>query len=702
METGDYLSWQSIPTAELAAGVLAALAAYVTLDFVRRVPVSGGRAAAGWLAASALALGTGLWSLHFVRLAGHPLPMSIAYGGAITAAGWAMGVAVSALALGVGARGSGLVWRFALPCTFVAAAAVGSHVLYFSDLGFSPPVQWQPWPLALALAALTAGLAVALWIAAGRRMRSQGWRALASLCAGACLLGAHRLTTLAAQVPVDAVSSNPSDGLSDTTLTLLASLGSVVLLTTLSILSALESHMRRALKDAVARVDEGMRKDALTQLPSRQHFAQHFESRMADADDRARAQALIFIGLDNFKPVNDLFGRGVGDAVLQLVSARLLKVVGSRGMLARVGGDEFVLFLEHGAGREGAASFAKELLGAIAEPCDIEGRSVPVTGSIGIVPDVVERSLNKAMTSAEAAARHVKRNGGAAFAFFEPSMLGNAREQVELLRDLRQALARNEFELYFQPKVHGPTGEITGAEALLRWNHPQRGMVSPTVFVPIAERHGLIVAIGEWVIDEACRQARCWRDGGLRMRVAINLSVYQLHRPDLADRLTAALRRHQINPDLLTCEITESVAMEDSDGTKRVLERLAATGVHLSIDDFGTGYSSLSYLRKLPVSELKIDRSFVLDLETSADACAVVEAVVKLAHALGLNVVAEGVETEGQNKILRGFGCDQLQGYLFAKPMTATALSLWAMNEVGPRPIDFRESLFKDTLPSPG
>ena len=185
------------------------------------------------------------------------------------------------------------------------------------------------------------------------------------------------------------------------------------------------------------------------------------------------------------------------------------------------------------------------------------------------------------------------------------------------------------------------------------------------------------------------------------MRVAINLSVHQLRRPDLAERIATALQRHQINPDLLTCEITESVAMEDSEATLRIFGQISAVGVHLSIDDFGTGYSSLSYLRKLPVGELKIDRSFVLDLETSADARAVVEAVVKLAHTLGLKVVAEGVETEGQNRILRDFGCDQLQGYLFAKPMSARALSLWAMNEVGPRAIDFRDSLFKDTMPVP-
>jgi EAL domain-containing protein (putative c-di-GMP-specific phosphodiesterase class I) len=218
--------------------------------------------------------------------------------------------------------------------------------------------------------------------------------------------------------------------------------------------------------------------------------------------------------------------------------------------------------------------------------------------------------------------------------------------------------------------------------------------------VPIAERHGLIGVIGQWVIDEACRQARDWRDQGLRMRVAINLSVHQLRQPDLAERIAAALAKHQINPQLLTCEITESVAMEDAEGTMRIFEKLAAVGVNISIDDFGTGYSSLAYLRKLPAGELKIDRSFVLDLETSGDARAVVDAVVKLAQALGLKVVAEGVETEAQGQVLRSLGCDELQGYLFAKPMSAKALALWAMNDVGPRAMDFRASLFQETQPA--
>ncbi len=291
--------------------------------------------------------------------------------------------------------------------------------------------------------------------------------------------------------------------------------------------------------------------------------------------------------------------------------------------------------------------------------------------SIGIAMYPENATEAKLLAHADAAMYASKAGGGATYSFYEPRMSTGAREQVDLLHDLRRALANGELELYYQPKVHAPSGEITGAEALMRWHHPKRGMIGPAVFIPIAERFGLINSFGDWLIDEACRQIRAWRDQGLRMRVAINLSVYQLRQADLADRISAALARHRINPKVLTCEITESVAMDDAAETMQLFYSLAQAGVHISIDDFGTGYSSLSYLRKLPAEELKIDRSFVQDLGVSEDAERVVDAVIKLAQALQLKVVAEGVETEQQYAILRSLGCDELQGFLFAKPMSA-------------------------------
>jgi diguanylate cyclase (GGDEF)-like protein len=698
MDQNAYIAWQFRPGLDAAAAFLAGLAVYVALDLVRRLPHSSGRAAWWWLLGSALALATGVWSVHFITLASNPLPFPIGYGGLLAGAGWLIGLAVCALALHLAFARSATPAGGGVAAGLMAIGAVASFALYLLDLRIAPAPVWRwPWLLgaALGLGVLLAG---AGWLGSGARSGPVWRRALAAAIGGAALVAGQRVATLAVQVPFDSVSLNHFGAASDITLAVLATLGSGSLLGVLLLLSIIEARMRAALQAAIRRVDEAARTDALTQLPNRMHFDLGLELATRHADAQAAQIALLFIGVDGFKTVNDSFGRRVGDLLLQEMATRL-RTAADGASIARAGGDEFVLLLSPNVGKVEAAAVAQRLLVAVAEPCDIEGRQLPMSCSIGVVLYPQDGNAAGAMARAEAAARYAKRNGGATFAFFEPRMLGDAREQVELLRDLRQAVARNEFELYYQPKIHAPSGEITGAEALLRWHHPQRGMVSPGVFIPIAERHGLIGTLGQWVIEAACRQARAWRDQGLRMRVAINLSVHQLRQPDLAERIAGALKAHQVNPQLLTCEITESVAMEDAEGTMRIFERLAAVGVNISIDDFGTGYSSLAYLRKLPAGELKIDRSFVLDLETSADARAVVDAVVKLAQALGLKVVAEGVETEAQNQILRSLGCDELQGYLFAKPMSAKALALWAMSDVGPRAIDFRESLFTETLP---
>jgi len=700
VDNDAFIAWQFLPLLDAAAVALSALAFYVSFDIVRRVAATSGRVAALWLSAAAVSFGTGLWCVHFITAAARPLSLPLGYGGSLTALGWLAGVLASAAALKLVATGGVGALRVAPAALLVAVVAVASKMLYVLDMRLAPEPRWAwLWP-ALAVAGLTVLLAAGGWLTGGTRRASVGFRAAAALLVGVAVVGAQRLVVLGAKVPPGAVSLHHMGVLSDHTLTALAVLGTGAIVLMLLVLTIMESRMRQALRAAIERVEESARTDALTQLPNRHSFDLRLDAATRRAEGAPTPMAVLFIGLDNFKPVNDSFGRRVGDLLLQTMAQRLRAAVASRGMLARVGGDEFVLLLGPDTDRAAAAAMAQQLLEVLAEPCEIEGRPAPITGSIGVVLYPRDGSLTTAMVNAEAAARYAKRNGGATFAFFEPRMLGDAREQVELLRDLRQAVARQQLELYYQPKVHAPSGEITGAEALLRWHHPQRGMVSPAVFIPIAERHGLIGVLGQWVIDEACRQARVWRDEGLRMRVAINLSVHQLRQPDLAERIAAALQRHQVNPQLLTCEITESAAMEDGEGTMRIFEKLAAVGVHISIDDFGTGYSSLAYLRKLPAGELKIDRGFVLDLESSADARAVVDAVVKLAQALGLKVVAEGVETEGQANVLRSLGCDELQGYLYAKPMSAKALALWAMNDDGPRSIEFRASLFQETQPT--
>ncbi|MES2958144.1 MAG: EAL domain-containing protein [Pseudomonadota bacterium] len=437
--------------------------------------------------------------------------------------------------------------------------------------------------------------------------------------------------------------------------------------------------------------------DALTRLPTRTHFENQLAAAVVRCDASHGKLALLFIDLDGFKPVNDTFGHSSGDRVLQSVGKRLKACAESGDVIARVGGDEFLVLINDAGTQEEVSQRARKIVDAITQPFEVEDRQVGIGCSIGIAfyPDNGQHA--KLIARADAAMYAAKRAGGAGFCFFVPAMEDDARERFDLLRDLRMALESDQLELYYQPKMDAATGKVTAAEALLRWQHPTRGMVPPSVFIPIAERFGLIRSIGQWVIDDACRQARVWLDKGLRMRVAINLSAVQMRQEDIVARIEGALARHRVDPSLLTCEITESVAMEDTKATQATFRELGAAGIHLSIDDFGTGYSSLSYLRKLPAEELKIDRSFVMDVEYSADARAVIDAVVKLAHALGLKVVAEGVENERQQEIMVQLGCDELQGFLFAKPMTARALLLWAMDDRQHEVQSFATSLFAST-----
>ena len=437
--------------------------------------------------------------------------------------------------------------------------------------------------------------------------------------------------------------------------------------------------------------------DSLTQLPTRVYFEDRLAAAATKADAGSTRLALLFIDLDGFKPVNDTYGHSIGDLVLEQVGQRLKAMSRGKDVVARVGGDEFLLLLSNVTTQEAIAHVADRLIQGLSQPYAADGREVMISCSVGIAMYPDGCSHAKLIARADAAMYSSKRSGGSTHCFYSNAMDADAEAQFELLRDLRKAVAAKEFELFYQPKIDAQSGKVTAVEALLRWKHPTRGMLLPGVFIPIAERFGLIGAIGNWVIEDACRQSRQWREKGLRMSVAINLSVHQMRQDDIVERITGALDAHRIHPSLLTCEITESAAMEDTKTTQTTFRRLGELGTHLSIDDFGTGYSSLAYLRKLPAEELKIDRSFIMDLEHSADARAVVDAVIKLAHALGLKVVAEGVENQRQQQVLVQMGCDELQGFLFAKPMSARALMLWAINDRSEGATTFKPSLFDET-----
>jgi len=685
----------------LLALAVSTLASYVALDLARRVRVLRTRTGGLWLLGAAMALSLGIWSSQIIGIAAEPLAFPIGYDSWDSLIAWMVAIAVGLAGLGAVSGRIATHVRVGLGAFALGTGIVGAHVVSLNSLGLQPGISWQVLPLVAAVSGACGGCMMALgaFFRGGDRSKppTVPWQVTAALVLGVTLVGSQQLVTGAAGLGEQSASLH-AERIASTTLALFASVGSIALLVVGLILSILEARLRRSLRRAENELQRRSFRDGLTQLPNRLMFEGTLAQAVQQADASGERMAMLFIDLDGFKPVNESLGHHMGDLMLREIAARLKRFARPDDRVAHLGGDEFLMLIRGNPSEEDAATFAERMQGQIGEPCEMNGREAAVSSSVGIAMYPEHGAMSDLIAHAEAAMRAAKSGGGASHCFFEPRMVSGARDQFDLLRDLRRALAEGQLHLMYQPKVHAPSGEITGAEALMRWTHPQRGQVTPAVFIPIAERFGLIGAIGNWLIDEACRQAGQWRDEGLRMRVAINLSAHQLRHADLADRIDAALKRHRINPQLLTCEITESVAMEDASNAIRMVEKLGAMGVNISIDDFGTGYSSLAYLRKLRAGELKIDRSFVMDLETSADARAVVDAVVKLAQALGLKVVAEGVETEAQHEILRAFGCHELQGFLFARPMSAIALSAWAMDDEGTRGIEFRDSLYKATV----
>lgn len=415
--------------------------------------------------------------------------------------------------------------------------------------------------------------------------------------------------------------------------------------------------------------------DTLTGLPNRSLLADRIELAIAKVAEQGGCFALMFIDLDGFKPVNDAFGHHAGDLLLKAVATRLRGHLHSQDTLARIGGDEFVLLVELQDPSD-AMNVAIKQVNLVSRPFRVAEHDLQLSASLGIVLYPGNgQDQHELLRNADAAMYHAKRVGKNGYSFFDASMNSNARQQLQLLQDLRLAVAAGQFRLHYQPKFDAKRCQPVGAEALLRWEHPQHGLLAPDRFIGLAEKTGLIIPIGDWVLDEACRQMRLWLDEGIEgWRIAVNLSAIQFCHAGLLDSVARALERHALPANCLTLEITETTAMSDVEVSLTVLQQLSDMGVDLSIDDFGTGYSSLMYLKRLPANELKIDRGFVRELEDEGEDAAIVSAIVALGRALGLRIVAEGVETSSQQAFLTRLGCDSLQGYLLGRPVPAEQL----------------------------
>ena len=450
----------------------------------------------------------------------------------------------------------------------------------------------------------------------------------------------------------------------------------------IGVISDISSH-----KQAEQRIQQLTNFDRVTDLPNRQVLQQRGGELLQLCSATQRSLAICYIDLDHFKNINDALGHGVGDTLLRKVGRQLLAAIRDRDIVTHWSGDQFVVLMPN-IEREEAARLAAKLLAAAAFNDSIEGREIAMGASLGLALFPADGSdIDTLLRNADTACHWAKQRGRNQLAFYSSAMNSQASEQLVLESALRNAAARNELELFYQPQIAAQSGALTGFEALLRWRHPTLGLIPPDRFIPIAESHGLMTEIGAWVIDSACRQARCWLDQGLPpLTIAVNLSASQLRDGRLGDSVRAALATHALPASALELELTESLLLDDVDDCLRQFSELKKEiGVSLAIDDFGTGYSSLAYLIRFPADKLKIDRSFVQGSRSDADHLTVVEAIVNLGHSLHFDVIAEGVESEADAELLTRIGCDKLQGYLISRPLPVDEATAWQQQQLSSR-----------------
>ena len=434
-------------------------------------------------------------------------------------------------------------------------------------------------------------------------------------------------------------------------------------------------------KQAEAQIEFLAHHDPLTRLPNRFVAKERLKMAMAYADRANESIALLFLDLDNFKAINDTLGHSAGDLLLIEVAQRLQACLRETDTVSRQGGDEFLIILANITDLDDVSDAAAKIVAALAAPCEIEGHALAVTVSVGIAiyPNDA-RDTDALMQRADTAMYHAKDNGGNDYTFFNEQMNAAVAEAHAIRSELRQALADGEFELYYQPQIDLASGRIVGAEALLRWHSPKRGLVLSEAFIPIAEDCGLIVPIGDWVLQEACRQAVRWQQDGLpELSIAVNLSALQFRRGDLRQSVIQALGDSGLDPSCLELELTESILIMEAEHALDTVRHLKSLGIRFSIDDFGTGYSSLAYLKRFPIDKLKIDQSFVRDMDTNPEDAAIVHAIIQMARALNLKTLAEGIETEATIEHLRIHHCDEAQGFYFSRPLPAKAFADYLM-----------------------
>jgi diguanylate cyclase (GGDEF)-like protein len=672
---GSYSYWLV-----LLSVVVAIFASYTALDLSTRITVSTGRSARLWLIGGAFSMGVGIWSMHFIGMLAFRLPIPMGYDVPITLLSLLIAVVVSYFALHTVTRSTVSNKNLLVGGGLMGLGIGAMHYTGMAAMQMSPPIRYDPLLFAASIAiAIVASLA-ALWIAFNLRA-NDAWMMYAKLGSavimGFAITGMHYTGMAAARFAPDAVC--PAGARLDNSWMAgtIAAFTFIILCVTLGLslydarVATGTARMAASLQEANEELQRMALRDGLTKLPNRILLEDRLGQAIVHAQRSRSVCAVLFVDLDRFKAVNDTLGHFVGDELLKGVAGRLLAAVRVADTVSRLGGDEFVVLLGEISQADDAARTAGKILATFAQPFQILGHELLVTPSIGIsLFPFHGKDVRELITKADAAMYSVKKSGRNNFQFFSEENTAFFPDRLQMEKELRQALARRQLELHYQPRITVAEGKVTGMEALLRWRHPVKGIIMPDDFIPLAEDTGLILPIGDWVLQEACRQNKAWQDMGMPpLRVAVNISALQFQQKGLLECIAQALKKSGLAPGYLEVEITESVVMQKASEAIGTLQQLARMGVHISIDDFGTGYSSLSYLKRFPLHTLKIDSSFIRDLSTNQDDATIVLAIVAMAHNLRLRVVAEGVESKDQLRLLHAMGTDEYQGYYHSKPV---------------------------------
>jgi diguanylate cyclase len=686
---GTYNNW-----VVLLSFLVAILASYTALDLASRITASSGAAAVSWLLGGAFAMGMGIWSMHFIGMLAFSLPIPMAYDAGITLISMLIAIVVSGFALLTVTRASLSVRNLVAGGVLMGVGISSMHYTGMAAMEVQPAIAYDRALFAASVVVAIAASTAALWISftlradAARRVYA---RLGSAVIMGFAIVGMHYTGMAAANFAADTLCLGGPLADNSWMAATLAVITFLILCGTLS-LSVLDARMESktaqmatSLREATAELQHLVLHDTLTKLPNRLLLEDRLQQAVEECRRAGGHCAVLFVDLDRFKTLNDSLGHFAGDTVLRTVAERLRAAVRLEDTVSRMGGDEFVVLLKRVARAEDAGEVAGKIIEALSRPIVLDENELRIGASIGVsvYPDH-GHSSTRLIANADAAMYHVKKCGRANFAFFTPDMSTFFPKRLALENELRAALEKNQIVLHYQPKVDMRSGRIVGLEALARWQHPQRGMIWPSEFIPLAEETGLIVRLGNWVLQEACLQTRRWQELGIAdMPVAVNISGVQFQQRDLVKTVARALEWSGLAPRYLELEITESVVMQNAPEAIVMLDELHRMGVSLSIDDFGTGYSSLNYLKRFPIDKLKIDQSFIRDISVDSDDAAIVQAIIAMAHGLRLRVVAEGVEHQDQLDFLRALGNDEYQGYLYSKPLPAPELERRLLLTVG-------------------